>query len=86
MVKRFLLVIALVFAVLTGYVVGQKGVKPLPGGPVFSGGDLGFQADLPLGELSIPGRDVVTGKFVVKVDGRWVEARPSARVGVVPVR
>jgi hypothetical protein len=85
MVKRFLLVIAFVFAVLTGYVVGQKSVKPLPGGPIFSGGDLGFQADSPLGELSIPGRDVVTGKFVVK-DGQWVEARPNARVGVVPVR
>lgn len=85
MVKRLLLVVAFVFAVFTGYAIGQKDVKPLiPGAPVFSGGDLGFQADEPLGDIMKPGRRSVTGEFVVNVDGRWVEARPS--VGVVPVR
>lgn len=84
MVKRLLLVVAFVFAVFTGYAIGQKDVRPLSGGPVFSGSDFGFQADEPLAELTNPGRRSVTGKFVVNVNGRWVEARPGS--GVVPVR
>ena len=85
MAKRFFLTVAFVFALFTGYAIGQKDVKPLiPGGAVFSGGDFGFQADEPLGDIMNPGRRVVTGKFVVNVNGRWVEARPGS--GVVPVR
>ena len=84
MVNRSLLVLAFVFAVFIGYALGQKDVKPLPGGPVFSGGDLGFQADEPLGDIMTPGRRSVTGRFVVNVNGRWVEARPGT--GVVPAR
>ena len=61
-----------------GHAVGQKDVRPLPGGPVFSGGDLGFQADEPLGEIMKPGRRSISGKFVVNVNGRWVEARPDS--------
>ena len=84
MAKCFFLTVAFVFALFTGYAIGQKGVKPLHGGPVFSGSDFGFQADEPLGDIMKPGRRVVTGKFVVNVDGRWVEARPGS--GVVPAR
>jgi len=84
MVKRLFLIVAFVFAVFTGYAIGQKDMKPLQGGPVFSGGDFGFQADEPLGDVMKPGRRSVTGKFVVNVNGRWVEARPGT--GVVPVR
>jgi hypothetical protein len=83
MVKRVLLVVAFVFAALTGYVFGQKEAIP-SGGLVFSGSDFGFQADEPFGDVMKPGRRLVTGKFVVKVNGRWVEARPGA--GVVPLR
>jgi hypothetical protein len=83
MVKRVFLIVAFVFAVFTGYAIGQKEATP-SGGPVFSGSDFGFQADEPLGVVMKPGRRSVTGKFVVKVNGRWVEARPST--GVVPLR
>ena len=84
MFKRLLLAVAFVLAAFTGYAFGQKDVQPLPGGPVLSGGDLGFQVDAPLGDVTQPGRRAVTGKFVVKVNGRWVEARPS--VGLVPAK
>jgi hypothetical protein len=85
MVKRLFLVVIFVLAVLTGYAIGQSDVKPLPGGPVFSGGDLGFQADEPLAEIMMKnGRSSITGKFVVNVNGRWVEAR--LRSGIVPVK
>jgi hypothetical protein len=84
MVKRLFLVVAFVFAVFTGFAIGQKDVKPLPGGPVFSGSDFGFQADEPLGDIMKSGSRSVTGKFVVNVNGRWVEAR--LRAGVVPLR
>jgi hypothetical protein len=84
MVKRLFLVVVFVLAVLTGYAIGQSDVKPLPGGPVFSGGDFGFQADEPLPDIMKNGRSSITGKFVVNVNGRWVEAR--LRSGIVPVR
>lgn len=87
MLKRSLLATALVLAVFSGYALGQKNAAPLPGnpgGPVFSGGDLGFQADVPLGDILQPGRNSVTGKFVVNVNGKWVPVRSS--VGVVPLR
>ncbi len=84
MVRRLLLVVAFMFAALTGYVVGQKDVRPLPGGPtVFSGDDFGFQAEGRIGDITAAGRGWVTGRFVVKVDGRWVEARMGG--GVMPV-
>lgn len=87
MAKHSLLVFALVFAVFTGYVLGQRGVKPLPRSPIFSGDDLAFQVDLPSQhQLTNPNLDEVTGRFLVKVEGRWVEARPAARAGVVPVK
>ena len=84
MVKRLFLVVAFVLAVLAGFAIGQTNVKPLPGGPVFSGDDFGFQADEPLRDIMKSGRRSVSGKFVVNVNGRWVEARPS--VGVVPAK
>jgi hypothetical protein len=84
MVKRLFLVVIFVLAVLTGYAIGQSDVKP-PGGPVFSGGDLGFQADEPVADIILKnGRSSITGKFVVNVNGRWVEAR--LRSGIVPVK
>lgn len=86
--NRLLLVLVLVFAVFTGYALGQKNAIPVPAnpaGPVFSGGDLGFQVSVPLSDIpqSAP---AVTGRFVVRVNGRWVEARVSAQHGVVPLR
>lgn len=84
MVKRLSLIIAFVFAVFAGFALGQKQLPPISGGPVFSGNDFGFQADEPLGDIMKPGRRLVTGRFVVNVNGRWVEARPST--GVVPVK
>ena len=87
MVKRSLLVAALVLAVFSGYAVGQQNPIPVPGnpaGPVFSGGDLGFQADVPLSDLLHSRRGPVTGKFVVNVNGKWVDVQSSVRV--VPVR
>ena len=87
MLKRSLLVTALVLAAFSGYALGQQSAVPAPGnpaGPVFAGGDLGFQADVPLSDIVQSGRNSVTGKFVVKVNGRWVEVRSS--VGVVPLR
>ena len=87
MVKRSLLVIALVLAGFSGYALGQQSAVPVPGnsaGPVFAGGDLGFQADVPLRDIVESGRNSVSGKFVVKVNGRWVEVRSTVRV--VPLR
>ena len=82
MVKRLFLVVIFVLTALTGYAIGQSDVRPLPGGRVFSGGDLGFQADEPLADIVKDGR--ITGKFVVNVNGRWVEAR--LRSGIVPAK
>ncbi len=62
MVKGLLMVVAFVFAVVTGFAVGQGDVKLLPGGPVFSGADFGFQADEPLDHIVKSGRRSVTGK------------------------
>lgn len=88
MLKRSLLVTALVLAGFSGYALGQNNAIPVPSnpsGPVLSGGDLGFHVDVPLNDLSASGR-VVTGKFVVRINGRWVEARPTPQHGVVPVQ
>lgn len=84
MVKRLALVLAFVVTAFAGYVFGQKDVRPLPGGTtVFSGDDFGFQAEGRIGDITSAGRGWVTGKFVVKVEGRWVEARMGG--GVMPV-
>ena len=88
MLKRCLVVAALVVAVFSGYALGQNKAVPAPSnpsGPVLSGGDLGFQLDAPLSDFPASAR-VVTGKFVVNVNGQWIEARPAAQHGVVPVR
>jgi len=84
MVKRLVLIVGFVFGLFVAFALGQSTQKPLSGGPVFSGGDFGFQADEPLGDVIQSGRSSVTGKFVVNVNGRWVEAR--SRVGVVPAK
>jgi hypothetical protein len=84
MKKKAVLVFAFVFALFTGYVFGQKDPKMPPIGPhVFTGDDFGFQVDVIPGRTA-PERGWVTGRFVVKVDGRWVEARLGG--GVVPIR
>lgn len=51
---------------------------------VFTGSDFGFQVDAYPGRMPAPERGWVTGRFVVKVNGQWVEARLSG--GVVPIR
>lgn len=87
MLKRSLLVMALVLAGFSGYALGQQKAVPVPGnpaGPVFAGSDLGFQADVPLSDILASGRNSVTGRFVVNVNGKWMEVRSS--VGVVPLR
>jgi hypothetical protein len=85
MLKNVVLVLAFVFAVFTGYVFGQKDPKMPPIGPhIFTGDDFGFQVDLLPGRNPAPDRGWVTGRFVVKIDGQWVEARLGG--GVVPIR
>jgi hypothetical protein len=89
MVKRLFLVVVLVLAVFSGYALGQRNPVPVPSnplGPVFSGGELGFQSDMPLNDIIDSGASSITGRFVVKVNGRWVDARPSMRHGLVPAK
>src|SRR5919106_4313774 len=70
MVKKSLVVLALVMAAFTGYVFGQKDVRPLAGGArVYAGDDFGFHAEGRVGDVSTEGRGWVTGKFVVKIEG-----------------
>jgi hypothetical protein len=84
MVKKLVLVVGFVVAVFTGYVVGQTDAKKVPGGPqVLAGENIGFIVDARPGERPYTGRGWVTGKFVVKIDGQWVEARLGA--GVTPI-
>jgi hypothetical protein len=86
MVNRLWLALAFVFALFTGYALGQGRslAQPLGDAPVFSGADFGFQPDAPPVEMMASGKRSVTGRFVVKVNGRWVEARPS--IGVMPAK
>jgi hypothetical protein len=85
MVKKSLVALALVMAAFTGYVFGQKDVRPLAGGSrVYAGDDFGFRAEGRVGDVSTEGRGWVTGKFVVKIEGRWVEARLGG--GAMPIK
>ena len=61
-----------------GYAASQPrgGDGPTPGA-ILSGDDLGFRLVGPQGAA-------MTGTWVVKIDGKWVEARSAAKV--VPVR
>lgn len=51
-------------------------VEGAPVGPVISGENIGFQ---PVAGEHAPGK--VVGKWMVKIDGKWVEAQPS--IGIV---
>ena len=75
--KRLLLALFFLAAVFSAYAVGQKGdVLRLPGGPtVYAGDSFGFRAEGRVGDPTKPGHGWITGTFVVKVEGRWVEAR-----------
>jgi len=76
MARRILLMSTVVLAGFTGYVFGQRDVRPFPGGPtVYAGEDFGFRAEGQIGDTTTPGRGWITGAFVVKIEGRWVEAR-----------
>lgn len=72
-VKRFALAGAMVAAVAAGTALGHaqarrnaEPVMPL----VLSGGDIGFRVEGRKGAS-------VTGRFVVRIDGRWVDAEAS---------
>ncbi len=86
--NRIFLAAGVVVAVFTAYLAGQQ--KPVPedlvallkGGLVLSGENFGFQIERAPGRPPAD-RGYVTGTFVVKIDGRWVEARPAA--GIVPL-
>ena len=83
MLKRLLLALALVLSAFAGYAFGQKDIGPLPGGPsVYAGDDFGFRAHGVVGEPE-SGSGWVTGQFVVKLQGRWVEARMGGRGTIV---
>jgi len=71
----------LMWNVLTAYAFGQKdAASPAI---VYSGNDLGFRVLNGGRDTTVSGRGAVNGQFVVKIDGRWVEARPAH--GVVPI-
>lgn len=53
--------------------------RPLPEPRIVSGPDLGFRIE---GDQ----RGTLIGKLVVRVDGKWIEARVAAVPGVRPVR
>ena len=73
--------VVLVWNVLTAYAFRQKGASSPA--VVYSGKDLGFRVLDGVRDTTVSGRGAVTGQFVVKIDRRWVEARPAH--GVVPV-
>jgi hypothetical protein len=83
MVKKLVLVVGFVVGVFTGYGVGQTDLKKVPGPQVLAGENIGFIVDARPGERPFTGRGWVTGKFVVKIDGQWVEARLGS--GVTPI-
>lgn len=90
--RRWLVAAGFVFAVLTAYLAGQQNPPPegqlSPGGAVvLFGDDFGFEVERPPGRTAPAApRGYVTGRFVVKIDGRWVEARPATGMVPVPAR
>lgn len=93
--RKWLVAAGFVFAVLTAYLAGQQNPppdqKPTPAGRVvLYGDDFGFEVERTPGrapgDLPAAPRGYVTGRFVVKVDGRWVEARPTTGMVRVPAR
>jgi hypothetical protein len=77
MSRHLVLFATLVLTALAGYAAGQTSTKPLPEGFVISGDDLGFRIDEPYVAVMKPERGSVTGTFVVRVNGRWLEVRPG---------
>ena len=68
-----------------GYVAGQSAaVYPGEAPVVYAGENFGFRADGHVGDPSREGKGWVAGTFVVKIDGRWVEARLGAKT--MPVK
>jgi hypothetical protein len=73
---RLLMVCAVLVALAAGALALQAQVPiptPNPNPTVLSGSDIGFQVDSTTG--GIP-----TGRFVVKVDGKWVEPKYTSGV------
>ena len=84
MVRKLVLAVGFVVGVFTGYGAAQTDLKKVPGGPqVLAGENIGFIVDARPGERPYTGRGWVTGRFVVKIDGQWVEVRAGA--GVTPI-
>ena len=79
MTKRFAFVGLILFAICTVYVWAQPFVLPPPG--TISANDIVFRI-----ERNEGGR--VLGKFLVRVDGKWLDAvvMNSGRGGVVPLQ
>ena len=82
---RIVAAVLILLAGFGGYVAGQaRTVRPLPGGPtVYSGENFGFRAVGEEGDPTTTGKGWITGTFVIKVNGRWLEVRPGA--AVVPI-
>ncbi len=85
MATRIVVIVAFVFALFGAYVLGQTTKLPDPPN-VFAGEDLAFQIDGLPGKLPDTTRGWVTGKLLVKINGRWVEARVGGGIGVVPAK
>lgn len=82
---RILLVALIVLTGLAGYIVGYAQTQQWVGKPVvYAGDDFGFKVSGRVGDISQDGKGWVAGTFVVKIDGRWVEARLGAKT--MPVK
>lgn len=79
--RSILLVAALVTAVsAVALLLGAGGPAGLPKpGEVITGQDLGFRVEA-------VGSDRVVGRFVVRVNGEWMEAAPPAPPMVIPAK
>ena len=78
--RRILVAAMIVMAGLGGFVVGHAQTQQWVGKPtVYAGEDFGFKVSGRVGDLSSEGKGWVAGTFVVKIDGRWVEARLGAK-------
>jgi hypothetical protein len=72
-IRHWLLLLACVAMVATGgWLLAQE--RPTGAARVLSGADIGFRPDPVQGR-----RDRITGTFVVRVNGAWVDAQFSAR-------